>query len=104
MRKLTGFVPVLVGLQFLNLGGVPPLMGFFLKLIMLKVVIVESLVLSITLVLLSFLILYAYVTLFYQVYCIGGARINSVYGAHRLLVVVVAVSLIGAGLTLILLI
>lgn len=100
VRKLTGLLPVLVGLQFLSLGGVPPLIGFFLKLMVLKVVIAESLSISLGLVLLSFLVLYVYVTLFYQVYCIGGVGTNRAYRAHRLVIALGLLSLMGAGLIL----
>ena len=63
---------VLVGLavQFFNLGGVPPLIGFSVKLIVLKSLTSLRLGLILVLLLTSFLVLYIYLTLFFQVYCV----------------------------------
>lgn len=87
-----------VGLQFLNVGGLPPLMGFILKIIMIKVIIHVRLLITIILILRSLLIMYIYTTTLYEIYCI----IDS-YEFSRPLVgsaavsILTAFSLLGSG-------
>jgi len=58
----------LLALQFFNLGGVPPMLGFVVKLIVLKSLTIVRLVLVLLLLLSSFLVLYVYVVMFFQIY------------------------------------
>ena len=60
-----------VALQFFNLGGVPPLIGFAVKLIVLKNLISLRLTTLIILVLISVIILYIYLVMMYQVYTVS---------------------------------
>lgn len=71
----------LLALQFFNLGGVPPMLGFVVKLMVLKSLTVVRLVLVLILLLSSFLVLYVYVVIFFQIYR-AYARYN-VMGKRR---------------------
>ena len=59
-----------VAAHFFNLGGVPPLIGFAVKLIALKNIIPLGLALTLTLVLLSVIVLYIYTRIMYQAYTV----------------------------------
>lgn len=69
------FVPttslVILGLQFFNLGGVPPLGGFLIKLFMLKYLVTLSLNFALFILLTSLGLLFLYVIFFYQGYNIS---------------------------------
>lgn len=60
---------LMIGLQFLNMGGLPPFTGFMLKVLIIKGVILFRRVLTITLIFIRLLIIYLYTTTLYQVYC-----------------------------------
>jgi NADH:ubiquinone oxidoreductase subunit 2 (subunit N) len=60
-KRLT--VRILLALQLFNLGGVPPLAGFFIKLILIKAICLQIFTLVIGLLLVSFIILYFYLQL-----------------------------------------
>ena len=70
---------VLLRIQFFNLGGVPPLPGFFVKLIILKSLLAAGLILLL-LVFLSMLLLFIYTSVFIQAYCFSPGGFNSVRG------------------------
>ena len=56
-------VRLLIALQLFNLGGIPPLAGFFIKLIVVKGVCLQNLRLLMGLLRVSFLLLYFYLQL-----------------------------------------
>ena len=58
----------LLAIQFFNLGGVPPILGFIVKLMVLKPLSLVRLTLVLMLLLSSFLVLYVYVVIFFQIY------------------------------------
>lgn len=68
VQDLRGFN---LGLQFFNLGGVPPLFGFMLKLMLVKLLCLQRMFLLIILILNSLILLFVYTTLIYQVYCVS---------------------------------
>ena len=78
---------LLVGLQFFNMGGLPPFIGFMLKVIIIKAVLLFSAGLRIVLIFTSLLIIYLYTTTLYQTYCavepynfnIEGGTPNHIY-------------------------
>lgn len=70
MFGLHKYAAFIVAVQLFNLGGVPPLVGFLLKLIMVKQLVSVSVGLVFILVLLSLLLLFVYTRVFYQLYCL----------------------------------
>ena len=66
LASLPSFVKLAFAFYFLNLAGLPPLSGFFIKLYALKLLIISySAGLIIILLILSLFVLYAYVSVFY---------------------------------------
>ena len=87
-----------VGLQFLNVGGLPPLMGFILKIIIIKVIIHVRLIITITLILRSLLIIYIYTTTLYEIYCIiDSYELNKPLVGSAAVSILTALSLLGSG-------
>lgn len=84
-----GIKKVRIAFHFLNLGGVPPLMGFRVKLIVLKRLSSVGLALPTLLVLLSLMVLYIYVRIIYQAYTFTPEALplinNSGAGEYRTL-------------------
>ena len=72
LRGLPFSEGLLLGLQFLNLGGLPPLVGFLIKLIMIKQLALISFRIIRLLVVASILMLYIYVTFAQQIYCFNS--------------------------------
>ena len=66
----------LIGIQFFNLGGVPPLAGFLVKLTILKSMLRLGVVFLRILVIMSMVVLFVYTGMFLQAYCVRP-RINS---------------------------
>ena len=62
-----------VALQFFNLGGVPPLIGFAVKLIVLKNLTFLRVIRLLRLILISVIVLYIYIRMMYQVYTVNPA-------------------------------
>lgn len=60
---------LLVGLQFFNMGGLPPFLGFILKVIIIKAALIVRTGLTMILIFTSLLIMYLYTTTLYQTYC-----------------------------------
>lgn len=72
INKLTALMPLNIrikltcSLNFLNLAGLPPLSGFFVKLYVLKLLVTDnSIFLGLILLFLSLVVLYAYTSVFY---------------------------------------
>lgn len=62
---------VFLGLQFFNLGGVPPLVGFLVKLMILKSMFFIGGTVIIIMVILSIIVLFIYTRTFLQAYCVS---------------------------------
>jgi formate hydrogenlyase subunit 3/multisubunit Na+/H+ antiporter MnhD subunit len=60
---------VIIGLQFLNMGGLPPFVGFMLKVLIIKGILLFRRGLAIALIFVRLLMIYLYTTTLYQVYC-----------------------------------
>jgi len=60
-----------VAIYFLNLGGVPPLMGFAVKLIVIKSLVDVGMISVFVLITLSVIVLYVYTRMMYQAYTIS---------------------------------
>jgi len=60
-----------VAIYFLNLGGVPPLMGFAVKLIVIKSLVDVRMISVFILITLSVIVLYVYARMMYQAYTIS---------------------------------
>merc|ERR1712137_623003 len=63
LLAINGPTRLMLFLQLFNLGGVPPLTGFFLKILIIKSLIISSAGWVVPLLLISFLILYFYLQL-----------------------------------------
>lgn len=74
MKKINDCLTPLGGLvlatQFFNLGGLPPFVGFLVKLGILKLILRLSVRLTLILLALSLRLLFVYVTVFYQAYAL----------------------------------
>lgn len=64
------FISLILAFQFFNLGGVPPLTGFLLKLIILKQIYYHRLILTFMLIIISLCLLYIYIAIFFTLYCV----------------------------------
>lgn len=64
-------------IQFFNLGGVPPLIGFHLKLMLLAKIIAHSPMMAFLLLFSTLVVLYIYTIIFYQANCVRPPTINS---------------------------
>lgn len=64
-------------IQFFNLGGVPPLIGFHLKLMLLTKIITHNPTLALLLLFSTLVVLYIYTMMFYQANCTRPPATNS---------------------------
>nr|YP_009743041.1 NADH dehydrogenase subunit 2 [Eurytemora affinis]QIJ60005.1 NADH dehydrogenase subunit 2 [Eurytemora affinis] len=64
---------LMLSLQFLNLGGLPPLLGFLIKLMMMKQLVSVSFLVLSALILSSLGVLFVYVSVTHQSYCFNSA-------------------------------
>lgn len=64
----SGFSSLVIAIQFFNLGGVPPFIGFLVKLMILKLIVGLRSLIIIFLLIVSLIVLYIYVVMFYQLY------------------------------------
>nr|YP_010406815.1 NADH dehydrogenase subunit 2 [Labidocera rotunda]URC16616.1 NADH dehydrogenase subunit 2 [Labidocera rotunda] len=62
---------IMVAMHFFNLGGVPPLMGFAVKLMVLKNLISMGLLICLVLVFMSAMILFIYTSMMYQAFTVS---------------------------------
>ena len=67
---------IIIPIQFFNLGGVPPLIGFNLKLILLNKLIYFNPRLALALLLATLIVLYIYTIIFYQANCMKPSSAN----------------------------
>ena len=68
--KLRGGVRIALPLQFFSLGGVPPMAGFMVKLIIISKMVTSNLPIAIVLLFSSLIIIFIYTIIFYQIFCI----------------------------------
>jgi len=68
--KLKGGVRIALPLQFFSLGGVPPMAGFMVKLIIISKMVTSNLPIAIVLLFSSLIIIFIYTIIFYQIFCI----------------------------------
>ena len=90
---------ICIRLQFLNIGGLPPFMGFLLKVLIIKVILGYSWFMVMILIILSLIIIYLYTTILYQAYCATNSynfNINSTIRRYRAAVWLVRI--LGSGL------
>ena len=64
---------LILSLQFLNLGGLPPLLGFLIKLMIIKQLVSVSFLVLSALILSSLGVLFVYVSVTHQSYCFNSA-------------------------------
>jgi len=64
---------LILRLQFLNLGGLPPLLGFLIKLMIIKQLVYLSFFVLAVLVLRSLGVLFVYVSVTHQSYCFNSS-------------------------------
>lgn len=75
---------IIVAIHFFNLGGVPPLIGFAVKLMVLKSLTSFSMLIVLLLVMLSAMILYIYTRIIYQAFTVSpNPDVAHVGGASR---------------------
>merc|ERR1711872_116478 len=94
VAKLKRGIRITLPLQFFSLGGVPPIAGFIIKLIIISKIVTSSLTIAIILLISSLVIIFMYTIVFYQVYCIKpipekakrSSRITSLTGNTPLIV------------------
>ena len=98
LRRRSFITRVLLGLQFINLGGLPPLLGFLIKLIIIKQLTRLSFLMLGGLVLVSLRVLFIYVYFTYKVYCFN--RVCKLSNDRGLLKSLRVVTLSGSGLGL----
>ena len=65
---------LLISLQFMNLGGIPPLLGFFLKLLIIKFIVEIKIIVIFPIIFITIILLFSYVSLIYQIFCINLNR------------------------------
>ena len=88
----------LIGLQFFNLGGVPPIAGFLIKLIAIKIIILSNAMLVLVLVGLSLITLYMYTAVFYLVYCSSPPLAYlQLRPSHKVILTMVFIRVFGSG-------
>ena len=83
-----------IALQFFNLGGVPPLIGFAVKLIVLKNLAFLRVVRLLRLIIISVIILYIYISMMYQVYTVNPASYQYESGSRSTKILRINTSLI----------
>jgi len=94
VAKLKRGIRITLPLQFFSLGGVPPIAGFIIKLIIISKIVTSNLTIAIILLISSLVIIFMYTIVFYQVYCIKpilekakrSSRITSLTGNTPLIV------------------
>lgn len=89
---------LILAVQFFNLGGLPPFIGFLIKLIILKSIISLSFILISLLLGVSLMVLYIYVLIFYQVYTIRASNfmINNSLGRKGFVLLLIIFNLMSA--------
>jgi len=73
---------IIVAIHFFNLGGVPPLIGFAVKLMVLKSLVRVRIVLVLILVFMSAIVLFIYTSIIYQAFTIAPNP-NYLYGGSN---------------------
>ena len=81
--KLKRGIRIALPLQFFSLGGIPPMAGFMVKLMIISKIVASNLPILIVLLFSSLVIIFMYTIIFYQIFCIkprqtkGGPQISS---------------------------
>jgi len=70
MIKLKRGIRIALPLQFFSLGGIPPMAGFMVKLIIISKIVASNLPILIVLLFSSLVIIFMYTIIFYQIFCI----------------------------------
>jgi len=90
----------IISFHLLNLGGLPPLIGFLIKLKLLKPLVTTSLSLRVVLVIGALMLLYLYVVFCYQVFSIPKKREVSSFSSSLVQLLLLSLLRVGGSLLL----